>query len=128
MPTVATDVTETILDNHLKSVAAGDLDAVLSDYAPDAVLYTPEGAVRGLEELRRFFRRFLATLPGGFVENFEMLRRHVEGEVAYIAWRSAGTVALGTDTFIVRDGKIVVQTVAAQVTGSCGAPGRGAPP
>jgi len=43
---------------------------------------------------------------------------HVEGEVAYIVWHAncaSAEVALGTDTFVVRDGKITVQTFAAKI-------------
>ncbi len=43
----------------------------------------------------------------------------MHGEVAYIVW-SAETAdnayELGTDTFVVRDGKIVAQTFAAKAT------------
>ncbi len=42
----------------------------------------------------------------------------VEGEVAYIVWHAncaSAEVALGTDTFVVRDGKIAVQTFAAKI-------------
>jgi hypothetical protein len=42
----------------------------------------------------------------------------VVGEVAYIVWHSVSQgaeVTLGTDTFVVKDGKIAVQTFAARV-------------
>jgi len=42
----------------------------------------------------------------------------LEGEVAFIAWHSTNEgadVTLATDTFIIRDGKIAVQTFAAQI-------------
>ena len=42
----------------------------------------------------------------------------IEGEVAFIAWHSSNKgaeVTLGTDTFIIRDGKIAVQTFAAKI-------------
>ena len=32
-----------ILDHHLKCLGAGDLEGILADYAPDAVLFTPDG-------------------------------------------------------------------------------------
>lgn len=43
-------------------------------------------------------------------EVFRVLRKDVIGETAYIAWSLADT--RGSDTFVVRDGKIVYQTVA----------------
>jgi hypothetical protein len=44
---------------------------------------------------------------------------HVEADVAFIVWHAAcapGDIALGTDTFLIRDGAIAVQTYAAKVT------------
>ena len=38
-----------------------------------------------------------------------------EGEIAYIVWTAGDLAPLGTDTFVIRDGKIVVQTFAAHV-------------
>ena len=38
---------------------------------------------------------------------------NVDGELAYITWSAGREIPLGTDTFVVRNGKIVAQTVAA---------------
>jgi hypothetical protein len=49
--------------------------------------------------------------------SFEMLRQDVDGEVAYIVWKAetaANRFELGTDTFVVRNGKIVIQTFASK--------------
>ena len=49
--------------------------------------------------------------------SFEMLREEVEGEVAYLVWKAETAdhrYELGTDTYIVRNGKIVTQTFAAK--------------
>ena len=56
------------------------------------------------------------VLPPG--SSFEMLNREIEGEVAYTVWRGESenfNLLMGTDTFIIRDGKIVCQTFAAQI-------------
>ena len=48
-----------------------------------------------------------------------MKQRLIEGEVAYIVWvaETADNVyELATDTFLVRDGKIAVQSFTAKVT------------
>jgi hypothetical protein len=39
----------------------------------------------------------------------------VDGEVAYIVWKAEPGVQLATDTFFVRDRKIMVQTFAASL-------------
>jgi hypothetical protein len=54
--------------------------------------------------------------PGSY--DFTMDRPEVVGEVAYMVWHSVtkgADVRLGTDTFVVCDGKITVQTFAARV-------------
>jgi hypothetical protein len=54
--------------------------------------------------------------PGTF--DFVMDASHIEGDVAYILWHAdcaSAVVALGTDTFVVRDGKIAVQTFAVKI-------------
>ena len=39
--------TKDVLDHHLKSFGEGDLKGILSDYAPAAVLFTPDGPLSG---------------------------------------------------------------------------------
>jgi hypothetical protein len=48
-----------------------------------------------------------------------MKQRVIEGQVAYIVWTAEtadNVYELATDTFLVRDGKIAVQTFAGKVT------------
>jgi len=48
----AIGTTKDVLDRHLKSSGAGDLKGILSDYAPDAVLFTPGGPLKGTDTIR----------------------------------------------------------------------------
>ncbi|MBC8235101.1 nuclear transport factor 2 family protein [bacterium] len=111
-----TKQTEATLVHHLQAFAEGDINAILSDYVEESILYTPDGALRGLNQIRGFFSETLENAPPGFMENFEMVRQDVEGEIAYIVWKSPSAAPLGTDTFVIRNGKIVVQTFAAHMT------------
>jgi ketosteroid isomerase-like protein len=38
--------TKEVLDRHLRSFGEQDLKGILSDYAPDAVFFTPEGPLK----------------------------------------------------------------------------------
>ena len=96
----------------MQAIGEGDLDAILADYTEESTLFTTDGPLRGLESVRQFFGGMMETLPPGFMEAFELVQQDCEGEVAYIVWQAVGFVPLGTDTFIVRDGKIVVQSYA----------------
>jgi ketosteroid isomerase-like protein len=109
--------TKDVVDNHLKSFGQRDLKGILSDYAPGAVLFTPEGPLRGVDAIRPFFQAMLAEFgkPGAV---FSLKQQFVEGDYAYILWTAEtaeNVYELGTDTFVVRDGKIVVQSFAGKI-------------
>ena len=111
--------TQAVLDHHLAAFAAGDTDEILSDYTDESVLITPEGTIRGRDALRSAFSGFCSGLFAPGTYELGMDASHVEGEVAYIVWHAdcaSAEVSLGTDTFVVREGKIAVQTFAARIT------------
>ena len=108
--------TNEILQNHLKCFGEGDLEGILSDYALGAVLFTPDGPLRGREAIKSLFTAMLAEFakPGA---TFSMRQQFVEGDYAYIVWTAEtadNVYELGTDTFFMRDGKIAVQSFAAK--------------
>jgi ketosteroid isomerase-like protein len=109
--------TAEVLEHHLVSFGKGDLDAVLSDYTEESVLFTPKGPLRGLAAIRPLFVSLLAEF-GKPAVSFAMIAQHVVGEAAYIVWTAETTdnvYAVGTDTFIVRNGKIVIQSFAGKI-------------
>jgi uncharacterized protein (TIGR02246 family) len=110
--------TRAVLDHHLAACAAGDADMTLEDYTDDSVLITADGVVRGREALHATFSGFFSGLFAPGTYEFTMDRVEVEGEVAYVVWHATcaeAEVRLGTDTFVVRDGKIAAQTFAAVI-------------
>lgn len=108
--------TAEVLDHHLAAFGAADVDEAMIDYADEAVFYTPDGPVRGAAAIRETFRRvFAEVFPRGGT-TLQMRQRFTEGELAYIVWSAetpTARVPVGTDTFIVRSGKIVAHTYAA---------------
>jgi ketosteroid isomerase-like protein len=109
--------TREVIENHLARFAARDLDGILSDYAPSAVLFTPDGPLRGLDSIRALFEAMLAEFakPGA---RFELGRLSVEGDHGFIVWTAEtaeNVYELGTDTFVVRDGRIQVQSFAGKI-------------
>ena len=110
--------TRAVLDHHLAAFAAGDADEILKDYTGESVMLTPEARFKGRPALRAMFSELFAGLfkPGSYEFGMDSMR--VEGDVAYIVWHArcaSATIPLGTDTYIVRDGKIVAQTFTAQI-------------
>ena len=109
--------TKDVVDHHLKSFGEGDLKGILSDYAPGAVLFTPEGPLRGIDAIRSLFQAMLAEFgkPGAA---FSLKQQFVEGDYAYILWTAEtaeNVYELATDTFVVREGKIVIQSFAGRI-------------
>ena len=111
--------TQAVLNHHLAAFGAGDVDEILSDYTDESVLITPDGPIRGRDALRSASGGLFSGLFAPGTYEFVMDASHVEGEVAHIIWHAdcpSADVSLGTDTFVVRDGKIAVQTFAAKIT------------
>lgn len=112
------NTTKDVLDRHLQCFAERDLNGILADYAPGAVLFTPGGPLQGADAMRPFFVRLIEEFgkPGAW---FEMKHRSIVGEYAYILWiaETADSVyEVATDTFVVRDGKIVAQSFAGKIS------------
>jgi len=110
--------TKDVLDHHLKCFGAGDLKGILSDYAPSAVLFTPDGLLSGVDAISPFFEALFAEFrkPGAA---FSMKQQSVEGDYAYILWTAETTgnvYEVGTDTFVIREGRIVAQSFAGKIT------------
>ena len=110
--------TKEVLDHHLKCFGEGDLEGILSDYAQHAVLFTPEGPLKGADAIRPLFESMIAEFgkPGAV---FSMKQQSVEGDHAYILWAAEtaeNVYEMATDTFLVRDGKIVVQSFAGKIS------------
>jgi hypothetical protein len=110
--------TAEVVHHHLAAFGAGDVDEMLNDYTEESLLITANGTIAGLGPLREAFTGLLGGLfvPGTY--EFTMDAEHVEGDVAHIVWHAtcaSSDVPLGTDTFVVRDGKIAVQTYTAKV-------------
>jgi SnoaL-like domain len=109
--------TKEVLDRHLRSFGEQNLKGILSDYAPNAVFFTPAGPLKG-DKIKLFFQALLAEFgkPGAA---FSLKHQSVEGDYGYILWTAEtadNVYGLGTDTFIVQDGKIVVQSFAGKIT------------
>jgi len=110
--------TQEVLSHHVDAFGKGDLAGVMADYSPASRLFTPNGILKGPEAIRELFTTLFKEFakPGA---SFEMLRRDVDGDTAYIVWKAEtadNRYEMGTDTFVVKDGKIVTQTFAGKIT------------
>jgi ketosteroid isomerase-like protein len=111
------NTTKEVLDNHLRCFGESDLNGILSDYAPMAILFTPDRPLVGVDAIRPLFEGLLAEFakPGA---SFELKHQSIKDDYAYILWTAEtadNRYELATDTFVVRDGKIVAQSFAARI-------------
>jgi hypothetical protein len=101
-----------VLDDHLKKSRTGSVEEDLDlNYAPDVVLLTGRGVYRGHEGARQLAQLLFEELPEAQFAYDNVL---VEGEMGFLEWRGHGgdrQVDDGADSYLIRDGKIVVQTI-----------------
>src|SRR5580704_8703867 len=74
--TSATSTTQAVVNHHLERFAALDLQGVIADYAPDAVMIVPTGVLRGVHEITPLFQDLFAEFakPGATFDRSEERR------------------------------------------------------
>ncbi len=100
-----TDETRTVVERHLAALASGDIERIMADYTDESVfLINLGGTFVGKDAIRPFFEA--TGSPAGFEETGSWC----EDDTYLVTWKADG-IPSGNDTLIVRDGKIVRQTV-----------------
>lgn len=103
--------TKDVLNHHLSSLGAEDIEAVMEDYTEDSVILTPQGPVCGCAEIRRLFESFVQMIPHA---SYSIRTNCLSGPLVLWEWSAASDKAEiknGVDTFVVQEGKITYQTV-----------------
>jgi len=108
-----------VLDHHVANMKSGDLEAVLSDYAPDAVIVTPAGMVtpNGVfigKDARKLFSALTAkaNLPGN--KTMETKYEPLSADTTLMRWvqfKGTPKEVSGYDVFVIRNEKVVFQSV-----------------
>jgi dienelactone hydrolase/ketosteroid isomerase-like protein len=101
---VQSAVTERVVMRHLAASEAGDASVVPRDYASDAIVIFGSTATSGIDGVQRVFEDLYARTK----LELNYTTRVFEQDVGYVVW-TMGNLR-GSDTFIVRDGKISAQT------------------
>jgi hypothetical protein len=100
--------TRQVFEDHLRLAQERELELDLKRNADDTVLLTSFGVFGGMREAHRILRKHLPNARSEYV------RKLVHGEIAFLEWTAdaEGTYADdGVDTFLIRDGRIRVQTI-----------------
>lgn len=103
--------TEQVVSHHNQAMSARHLDQIMDDYADNAILMDPSGVCKGKASIRKHFEGLLSNPHIVFAPPARQL---FENELAHLIWSpEPGTPGReAAETIIVRDGKIVAQTVA----------------
>jgi ketosteroid isomerase-like protein len=107
----AQDTTEAVFAHHLQAVRDSDVDAIVEDYAADAIIMTTDGVFHGIDQVRMLFTNVFNGLPPEVPRNLQVDRLDIDGEFVFILWSSGPVVQSATDTLCIRDGKIVMQSM-----------------
>jgi hypothetical protein len=100
-----------VFQHHAETLIAGDLEGIVSDYADDAVLITPDGVRHGKDGVREGFVKLLGQLPQA---EWQVPTQIFHDDLLFIEWNATSKdtrVEDGVDTFVFRDGLIRAQTV-----------------
>jgi hypothetical protein len=108
-----------VLDHHVANMKTGNLEGVLSDYAPDAVVVVPPGLANangvfvGLET-RKLFSVLTDkdNLPG--IKTMQTRYESAGPDTTVMHWvqfKGTPKEVTGHDVFVVRGGKVVFQSV-----------------
>ncbi len=123
--TASADTPQVIYDRHVANMKVGDLEAVLADYADDAVVVAPpgiagqDGVFVGKDNLRKLFAVLTDETKSPGVRVMEETSRLLDDETVLMRWaqyRDTPQAVTGTDVYVVRNGKIIFQTVAVDAT------------
>ena len=115
-----------VVEHHVAAMQRGDLAAVMSDYADDAVVITPEGLVSdqapakgpgvysGLDNAKKVFATLTRADNMGAVKSMKTSIEPRGKDVVFLYWtQMQGTPkeVSGRDIFVVRNGKVAFQDI-----------------
>lgn len=106
------EVTRQVLDHHWQTFRDNDLEGVMEDYTEESILITPDTTYRGLDAIRQNFVQAFEAFPTE-EDPLTLHKSVVEKDVGYILWEASTPefeLLFATDTFFIRDGKIIRQT------------------
>jgi hypothetical protein len=104
--------TPEVFESHLRLRQRWRLEGDLAEnYADEIVLICVFGAYCGKDSIRSSARRLGLQLPDA---RFEFVSKQIAGEYAFLTWRAVSDryrAEDGADTFVIRGGRIVMQSI-----------------
>ena len=106
---------ESVVKQFLANWDARNLEAMMASYTEDsAVLMPQQKPFKGKEQIHNLMKGFVDDFskPGAVWDTYALM---AEGQIVYILWKgetAANKFPFGSNTFVVKDGKIAYQTIA----------------
>lgn len=101
-----------VFEDHLRLRVAGLLEEdIQRNYSEEVVLLTANSDMVGHDAIRTSAARLAEQLPDS---RFKFLSKRVHGAYAFLVWEGQSpdlNAIAGADSFVIRDGKIVFQSI-----------------
>jgi ketosteroid isomerase-like protein len=108
---------ESVFQHHLEALGKNDLDELMKDYTEESELWTPDDPIVGLKAISTFYSYAFTLFPKDNTR-LEIKKMIAKGNKLYIIWIADSpivNVSFATDSFEIKDGKILWQTTAFQM-------------
>ncbi len=110
-------IPEKVFQHHLEALGKNDMDELMKDYAEESELWTPDGDIVGLKAISAFYSYAFTLFPKDKTE-LEIKKIIAKDNKVYIVWTADSTivnVSFATDSFEIKEGKILWQSTAFQM-------------
>ncbi|WNG25131.1 nuclear transport factor 2 family protein [Cystobacter fuscus] len=107
--------TQEVWQHHIKAWADQDVAAITSDYTDSSILILNNQVIRGKAGIARAFSQLFQIFSTG--QN-QLDQPTINGRIIYLTWRYTPkneNAFFGSDTFVVENGKIQIQTIASEL-------------
>ena len=106
--------TQEVFDHHVQGFVERSVPMVLEDFTEDSAVIVNGQLFEGLDQIGAVFTQVFSELPADC--DFALTECIVRDRFVYILWNAESDTHVYefvTDTFVVEDGKITLQTVGA---------------
>jgi len=106
--------TQEVFDHHVQGFVERDVQMILEDFTETSVVIANGEVFEGASQIQGIFTEIFAQLPADCA--FSLTNCIVRDRFVYIIWNAESdthTYEFATDTFVIENGKITIQTVGA---------------
>ena len=107
--------TRSVWQHHIEAWNSRDLDAIAADYDQTSVMIINGRVCRGQSEIKAVFKKLFEIFDRG---SNQIDTPVLQDRIVFITWHFTpwgGTLFDGTDTFVIEDGVIRIQTIASRL-------------